>query len=161
MEIVNSKAPEHYTCSIDDFLEVFSHMCLAKYRIKDCYLIPKYVNKSLEVPTTLWYNLNRLQKEKGDNLQVKSILEHVVDHIILHFVYNDELHLSEWVEIWYEQTIKYLEYKIDFNDYLVYITFQTADYADDNYHCHIILFDLLPSEENNILLSAINRRDFK
>lgn len=158
---MNVKNPECYTCSLDDFNKVFSHMSLAKYRMKDHYIVPEYINKSLEVPITLWYNLNRLQKEESGNSKVQAILEYVVDHIILHFPYNNDLTLSKWIKIWYEMTIKYLEYKINFNDYLIYITFQTPDYADDNYHCHIILFDLLPSEENNILLSAISRKDFK
>ena len=95
IEIVESKNPEHYACSLGDFFEIFSHVCIAEYRIKDFYIVPEYVSKSLEVPTTLWYDLNRLQEEKSDDLQVKSILEYVVDHIILHFVYNDDLHLSQ------------------------------------------------------------------
>ena len=53
IEIVESKNPEHYACSIGDFFEIFSHVCIAEYRIKDFYIVPEYVSKSLEVPTTL------------------------------------------------------------------------------------------------------------
>lgn len=84
-------------------------------------------------------------------------MENVIEHIILHLPYSPDINLGEWSKMWQEIVIRYLKHKIDFNDYLVYMTFQTPDYEDNDYHCHIILFNLEPSEENNILLKAINK----
>lgn len=155
--LINSKRPEHYICNVKEFEDIFTHTCIAEYRLFDYYIVPKYVHKSLEVPITLFLNLSKLQESKGYNSKIQLILENVVEHIILHLPYSKNIHLCEWQEMWKEIVIEYLKYKIDFNDYLIYITFQTPDYEDSDYHCHIILFNLEPSEENNILLTAINR----
>lgn len=155
--MINSKSPEHYICNMEAFKDIFTHMCLAEYRIFDHYIVPEYVHKSLEVPITLFLNLSRLQALEHHNIKIQSILEDVIEHVILHLPYRQDIHLSEWSKMWKEIVIGYLKHKIDFNDYLVYITFQTPDYEDSDYHCHIILFNLEPSEENNILLKAINK----
>ena len=157
MKSIIVKPPEYYKCSLDEFDSVFSHMSLARYRLFDRYIVPKYVNRVLEIPITFWYNLMKLKKQESDNPYVQSILENVVDHIVIHFPYSKDIVLTQWKEMWQETVLRYLEQKYCFDDYLIYITFQSPDYEDDNYHCHVILFDLTPSEENHILLPAINK----
>lgn len=155
--MINSRSPEHYICNMKAFGEIFTHMCLAEYRIFDYYVVPEYVHKSLEVPITLFLNLSKLQELGRHNSKIRSILKNVIEHVILHLLYSHDIHLSQWSKMWKEIVIRYLKHKIDFNDYLVYMTFQYPDYEDNDYHCHIILFNLEPSEENNILLKAIKK----
>lgn len=155
--MTNFKNPEHYICSLKEFGDIFIHTCIKEYHILNKYIVPEYVHKALEVPATLWFNLTSLERVEGDNSKIQEILENVVEHIILHLPYIDDIPFTNLVDMWQEMVTRYLKHKINFNNYLVYMTFHFPDYADDNYHCHIMLFDLRPSEDNNILLKAINK----
>lgn len=68
--MINLKNPEHYICNMEAFKDIFTHMCLAKYRIFDHYVVPEYVHKSLEAPVTLFLNLSRLQELECYNIKV-------------------------------------------------------------------------------------------